>query len=219
MPNGAIPFVGGPVNVRRGGPLFQRTRQPPAPRFGEPGGPETPYTGLFGSTSRASRRLGRQAYRELPGRYKAAQELQERETGYFEDPTQFGRQFLPFFQEAAQGITDPALRGFQMQLGDISADVSRRFGGNVSSEELRQSGLASDVFTRNLTEALARLAPEAAQLGVGVGGQLGAAAGRRREEQDRLLQYILAATQAGRSQGGGALGVLGTLAPIAAAAL
>ena len=91
------------------------------------------------------------------------------------NPTKTADMFGGYVKQQAQGITDPAMRDFSQTLDKSRASSAARFGGNGSTEEQRGVYNTSDLFSRNLSEALARLAPESAQLGLQYTGQLGAA--------------------------------------------
>jgi len=188
-------------------------RPQPTTFAGGAAGPVTPqgtYRGL-GKKSQGPR-FQEQIYGELPERYGRSRRAYDRYEGYLDDPTSAGRQFQSFFEEAGKGISDPAMRDFTNQISGVQANTAARFGGNASSEEQRNVYNTSDLFTRNLTEALARLAPQAAGLGVEFGGQLGTAAHGAVSEQDQLTQMILAAIEANKKKGGGIGGTIGSLA-------
>lgn len=137
-------------------------------------------------------------------------------SGYEEglaDPTQAGRRFQGFFNEAGTAIAAPAMRDFEQQLGGVRGETAARFGGNVSSEELRNVYNTSDLFTRNLTEALARLAPQAAGLGLDYIGELGQGArgeGAQELETAGLGLEAARTREQIRKRGGGIGRFLGT---------
>jgi hypothetical protein len=177
----------------------------------------SPYTGLAGNKGRATKGFSRQLYGEMPERYGRTQELQGRYDSALADPAGTAGQFTDFFKRAAQGFAAPAQRDFEHSVSNVQANTAARFGGNASGEELRNVYNAGDAFSRNLTESLSQLAPQEAEMGLRHTGQLGEAAGRGADEQDRLAQLILAAIQSG---GGGVDWgkILGTAGGIAAAA-
>lgn len=106
--------------------------------------------------------------------------------------------FSDMYQKYGRAIADPAMRDFDQTLARTGANVASRFGGNVSSEELRQGYNTSDLFTRNLGEALARLGGEQVNAGLAYTGQLGQAAEGAATERDRLRQTILQGISMGR---------------------
>lgn len=116
---------------------------------------------------------------------------------YLMDPTGGAGAYLPFFQEAAQGAAAPALRDFQNIVGRQAANVASRFGGAASTEEQRVVTRTSDDFSRNLTEALARIGPQAVTAAQGRGAQLLSARGQGIDLQQMLLQAILGQQQKG----------------------
>lgn len=128
------------------------------------------------------------------------------------DPAGQGKLFQDFYQQAANAYAAPALRDFTQSQSRLSANVASRFGGNASGEEIRQTGQAGDMFSRNLTEALAGLAPQAAAQGLQHTGMLSQAAQQSTTDADQLrallLQNILGVQD---KKGGGILGALGTI--------
>lgn len=99
--------------------------------------------------------------------------------------------FGEYYQKAGAAIAAPAQRDFNQTLARTGANVASRFGGNASGEEVRQGYNTSDLFSRNLGEALARLAPQQIESALGYTGQLGGAAAQSAEERDRLRALIL----------------------------
>lgn len=143
-----------------------------------------PYTGLG---HKAKQNFEKGKYRDIQGRSARSAGLYDLYGSALADPAAQGRKFQGFFDEAAHGIAAPAMRDFTNQLATVGANTASRFGGNVSSEEQRQTYNTSDLFSRNLSEALARLAPQAAQLGQNYTGELGTAARGSEAGLDELL--------------------------------
>ena len=186
------------------------------------GGPPVQGQGTYrgvGKFKKAGERFTQQLYGEMPERYGRSRRAYDRYEGYLDDPTSAGRQFQSFFETAGQGISAPAMRDFTKELSGVQASTAARFGGNASTEEQRNVYNTSDLFSRNLTEALARLAPQAAGLGVQYGGQLGEAAHGAVGEQDQLAQMILQAIQANKKKPVDIGNILGTLGGAAIGAL
>lgn len=113
------------------------------------------------------------------------------------NPAAPGQAYQGFFNEAAQGYAAPAMRDFAKTLSGVQANTAARFGGNASTEESRQEYNTSDLFSRNLSEALARLAPQAAQLGLQYTRELGQ--GKRSQKGPPWAKLL-------GTLGGGALG-------------
>lgn len=107
------------------------------------------------------------------------------------DPTHAAGLFSSFYDKAAQGFAAPAMRDFANTISGVQANTAARFGGNASSEEGRNVYNTSDLFSRNLSESLARLAPQAVSQGLDYTGQLGQAAGGAANERDQLNQQVL----------------------------
>jgi hypothetical protein len=143
-----------------------------------------PYTALG---NKAKQRFYKNVYADIGQRSQRATGAYDLYGQALADPAAAGRKFQGFFDEAAGGITAPAMRDFTNQLSTVGAQSAARFGGNASSEEQRNVYNTSDLFSRNLTEALARLAPQAAQLGQNYTGELGTAARGATSELDRLI--------------------------------
>lgn len=99
--------------------------------------------------------------------------------------------FSDIYRKAGEAIAAPAQRDYQQHAARVGANAASRFGGNVSSEELRQGYNTGDLFSRNLSEAMARLGGEQVGAGLNYTGQLGGAAAQAAEERDRLRQMIL----------------------------
>lgn len=118
---------------------------------------------------------------DLAGRYDTA----------LADPTHAAGLFSSFYDNAAQGFAAPAMRDFGNTLSGVQANTAARFGGNASSEEGRNVYNTSDLFSRNLSESLARLAPQAVSQGLEYTGQLGQASTGAANERDQLNQQIL----------------------------
>ncbi len=163
----------------------------PAPTAAPAAPNPNPYTGMVYKKGYSD--IAHQGYNELGTRYGRGAGLYDLYQGALADPAAQGRKFQDFFTTAAKGITDPAMRDFNKEVSNVGANVAARFGGNASSEEARQTYNTSDLFSRNLTEALARLAPQAAGLGLEYTGELGTAARGAVNEQDQLTQLILQA--------------------------
>jgi len=132
------------------------------------------------------------------------------------NPTQSADTFLSYYQEAANAAAAPALRDFQNIIGNVQANTASRFGGNVSSEEGRMVTRTSDDFTRNLTEALARVGPQAVAAGQAQDQfTLGARRMLGSEELD-LERMLLAAIQGQKDSGSPWGRILGTVAGVGA---
>lgn len=110
---------------------------------------------------------------------------------YFNDPTSGANDYLPFFQKAAGAASAPALRDFTQTQTTLGANIASRFGGNASSEESRQLTNSGDLFSRNLTEALARIGPQAITAGQTRGSQLLSARGQAGGEQQDFMQMLM----------------------------
>lgn len=173
----------------------------------------SPYTGLG---NKAKQRFEKQKYADIGQRHERAGGLYDLYGSALRDPAGTGRQFQGFFDEAAQGIAAPAMRDFDQLLARVGANTAARFGGNASSEEQRNVYNTSDLFLRNLSEALARLAPQAAQLGQSYTGELGTAARGATSELDQLLAMF---DPTKLKKGGGLGKILGTAVGVGANAL
>jgi len=158
-----------------------RARPAAAPKTA---GYRNPYTGLG---NRAKQQFTKQQYTDIGQRADRSAGLYDLYGSALADPVAQGRKFQGFFDEAAHGIAAPAMRDFDQSLATVSANTAARFGGNASSEEQRNVYNTSDLFSRNLSEALARLAPQAAQMGQNYTGELGTAARGATSELDQLL--------------------------------
>lgn len=167
------------------------------------------------------RSLGKRAKQHFAeGQYRDVQQRSDRTAGLYSlygsalaDPAAQGRKFTGFFNEAAQGIAAPAMRDFSQQLATVGANTAARFGGNASTEEQRNVYNTSDLFSRNLSEALSRLAPQAAQMGQNYTGELGTAARGSEGGLDAVLSTFDPKKLA---KGNGMLKTLGGLAGTAA---
>lgn len=129
------------------------------------------------------------------------------------DPVGTAGLFRGFYQDAADAFTAQAGRDFQRNIGTVAGNIGRRFGGNASSYEQAQVNKAGDVFSRNLTENLAGLAPQAAAQGLQYTGMLGQrsqnAAGNYDQIQQLILQALMQQRNNEKSKGSGLLGKLG----------
>jgi len=166
---------------------FGRRKPTPAPAAAAPREPfsySSPYTGLG---NRAKQQYGKQQYADIGQRADRSGDLYSLYGSALVDPAAQGRKFQSFFDEAAGGIAAPAMRDFNQQLATVGANTAARFGGNASSEEQRNVYNTSDLFSRNLSEALARLAPQAAQMGQNYTSELGTAARGATSELDQAL--------------------------------
>lgn len=129
---------------------------------------------------------------DLIGRTQREQNLSGLFDNYLANPTSAADLFGKYFQTAAEGYAAPALRDFTGAIKGVSANTARRFGGNASTEENRQVSNASDLFSRNLTESLAQLAPEQVAAGQAYGNQLGTAQANAAGQSDTLKSLLLA---------------------------
>lgn len=169
-----------------------------------------PYTSLG---KKAKQRFTQGQYRDIQGRSERTSGLYGLYGSALADPAAQGRKFSGFFDQAAQGIAAPAMRDFTNQLAGVQASTAARFGGNASTEEQRNVYNTSDLFSRNLSEALARLAPQAAQMGQNYTSELGGAARGSEQGLDQLLAMFDPKRLA---KGKGVLKTLGTLGGAAA---
>ena len=112
------------------------------------------YTGIG---NRAKQQFEKQKYADVGQRAERSNDLYSLYGSALVDPAGQGKKFQGFFDEAAHGIAAPAMRDFNQQLTTVGANTAARFGGNASSEEQRNVYNTSDLFSRNLSEALARL--------------------------------------------------------------
>ena len=129
---------------------------------------------------------------DLVGRTQREQNLSGLFDQYLENPTSAADLYGKYFQQAAEGYAAPALRDFTGAIKGVSANTARRFGGNASTEENRQVSNAGDMFSRNLTESLAQLAPEQVAAGQAYGNQLGTAQANAAGQSDTLKSLLLA---------------------------
>ena len=128
------------------------------------------------------------------------------------DPGAVADQYGDYFRQAAEGYAAPQQREFQNTVGRTAANVAGRFGGNASSIELSAVNRAGDDFSRNLTEGLARLAPEQVAAGQRYTDQLGGAASEASSQYDRALMMLMEALRfrrEGEKKKGGLLGAVG----------
>lgn len=153
----------------------------------------------------------------VPEAGRRGQRAGERQGAYdaaLSDPTGTADLFGDYFQQAAEGYAAPQQRQFQNTVATNAANVAGRFGGNASTIEAGTIRNTADDFSRNLTEALARLAPQQVAAGQNYTSQLGEAAGQAGSEYDRSLQLIMDALGMQRqnekdSKKGGLLGAAG----------
>ena len=149
---------------------------------------------------------------QLQQRDRRSTALQGQADAALADPTGQAGIYQDYYQKAADAFTAPAMRDFTQTQSRLGANVASRFGGNASGEEIRQTNQAGDVFSRNLTEALAGLAPQAAAAGQRHTDQLVGAANASTTDADQLrqimLQNILGMAQQ-KPSGGGILGAIG----------
>lgn len=119
--------------------------------------------------------------------------------------------FRDMYADTANAIAAPAMRDFQNTLAVSQANTAARFGGNASSEEARVGYNTSDLFSRNLSESLARLAPQAIGQGMQYGGMLMSNANAATGQADDIRQMIYSSI-INKPRGGGFLSGLGKLA-------
>lgn len=151
--------------------------------------------GLPGGFRGAQEGLGRYVNTRLsPEQYGAegrAGTLAGRYDSALADPRGQAGLFQSFYGDAANALAAPAMRDFRNTLAEVQGNTAARFGGNASSEESRNIYNTSDLFSRNLAEQIAGLAPQAVNAGMNYTSQLGQAAGNAADERDRLSQMIL----------------------------
>jgi len=138
------------------------------------------------------------ASRQAGGR---ANEFGDMLSGRFADPTGGANAYLPFFQQAAEGAAAPQMRDFQNIIGTRAANVAGRFGGNASTEEQRVVQRTGDDFSRNLTEALARVGPQAIGAAQNSTGQMISAQGQAGNQQADFLQMLLSGADKQKEKG------------------
>ena len=133
------------------------------------------------------------------------------------NPTGAADQYGKYFQAAANAYTQPAMQDFNQQLARVQGNTAARFGGNASTEEQRNVYNTSNLFSRNLTNALAGLAPQQAAMGQAYTSQLANAYALQSQNQMALRNAILSGLSPGANQqeqptgsvGGSILGALG----------
>lgn len=109
------------------------------------------------------------------------------------DPNRIAGLFGGAYQRAGEAISAPALRDFTKTQAGLQGSIASRFGGNASSVEGGALANAGDIFSRNLTEALAGLVPQQVGQGLQYTGQVAAQGQAARDEEDRIRQMILSA--------------------------
>lgn len=114
---------------------------------------------------------------------------------YFDDPSGGAGMYQDIYAKAANAAAAPAQRDFGNSIQTAAASIGRRWGGNASSEESRVVGNASDMFSRNLTDALARVGPQAVQAGQARGSQLMSASNSYATRGLDIAQLIQSALQ------------------------
>lgn len=175
-----------------------------------------PLTGFSGGANNAERRFTtRTLAPDARDRRDRSGRLNELYDAALEDPTATADMYGDYFQQAAEGYAAPQQREFQNTVGRTAANVAGRFGGNASSIELSAVNRAGDDFSRNLTEGLARLAPEQVAAGQRYTDQLGGAAGEAGAQYDRSLMMLMEALQfrrEGEKRKSGLLGAVGGIA-------
>jgi len=124
-----------------------------------------PFVNISGKRNKDTRRFAESASNRAGVAAGGRQTLQQMLLQALQDPTGNAEQFQGFFEDAARAGSAAPLRDFQDILQKSQANVAGRFGGNVSSEELRVVDRGSDLFSRNLTEALAQIGPQAVAAG------------------------------------------------------
>lgn len=149
---------------------------------------------------RSQQYVNRKLLNQEAGREATANRRAGRYEDALYDPEGTANRYADIYRKAGEAIAAPAMRDFNQTLARTGANVASRFGGNVSSEELRQGYNTSDLFSRNLGEALARLGGEQVQAGQQWTGQMGDAASQGAAERDRLEQAILQGLGMGRAQ-------------------
>lgn len=107
------------------------------------------------------------------------------------DPIGTADKFKQGFSDYATAWAAPQQREFRDTISGVAGNVAARFGGNASSEEQRQVNAAGDRFSGNLTEGIARLAPEAFQAGAQYTQALGGASEDANARSDRIRALIM----------------------------
>lgn len=128
---------------------------------------------------------------QLPKRNERENRINDLYDQSLADPIATAGKFEKGFGDAAAAWAAPQQREFANTITGVAGNVAARFGGNASSEEQRQVGKASDDFTRNLSEQIAQLAPQAFQAGQQYTDALGGASRDANERSDRIRQMIL----------------------------
>ena len=151
------------------------------------------------------------------GRRERSDRLNEFGDDLLMDPGGTADMFSEQFGRAAQGLAAPAIRDFGRVQAERGANISARFEGNASSEEGRALTLGGDQFSRNLSEALARLAGQQVNAGMDFTRMALGAGANATAEEDRLTRQILASILGqSQSEGSSFFGtLLGTAAGVA----
>lgn len=162
----------------------------------------TPY-GLYWGGLKGTKAFQQGLSQDIVGRTQREQNISGLFDNALANPTGTADLFGKYFQQAAEGYSAPALRDFTGAIQGVSANTARRFGGNASTEENRQVSGAGDMFSRNLTEALARLAPEQVAAGQAYTNELGQAQSAAAGQSDTLKSLLLASLQSTVNTGNG----------------
>lgn len=113
------------------------------------------------------------------------------------NPQQNAQMYGSFFQQAGNAIAQPALQDFNQELAGVQGNTAARFGGNASTEEQRNVYNTSNLFSRNLANSLAALAPQQISAGQAYTNQLGQAYGQASANQAALRNSILSGLSPG----------------------
>jgi hypothetical protein len=131
--------------------------------------------------------------RDLASARFAPDQLQSMILGYYRNPTQAAQGYLPFFQNAIAASAQPMLRQAGQDRMRLSANVASRFGGNVSSEEFRQTNQFDDYVARAISEQAAQAGPAALAAASQNAYGATAAYGQMAGQEGQLRSQILAA--------------------------
>ncbi|KPK09553.1 MAG: hypothetical protein AMS20_00070 [Gemmatimonas sp. SG8_28] len=136
---------------------------------------------------------------QLQGAGFAPKQLQQQILGYYQNPTQAAQGFLPYFQNAISASAAPMLRQAGQDRMRLSANVASRFGGNVSSEEFRQTNQFDDYVARAISEQAAQAGPAAlaaaSQNAYGATAAYGQFAGQEAQLRNQILASIAGQTK------------------------
>ncbi len=107
------------------------------------------------------------------------------------NPEMMAKMYQDIYGEAVEGFARPREEQFMRNSREQAANVSSRYGGNVSQEEERQNKLSEEEWAQNIGDIIKQMSLESVSAGQRQTQMYGQGAEQAMMDRDRLTQQIM----------------------------